>query len=494
MEHAVRSCLIAVRFGERLGLSEHERSAVYYVALLAWIGCTADAHGLMIWFGDDIDFRADSYRVDLRGLPMARFLLGHVGAGRPALQRARLTGSFLLSGKAAMEGHVRAHCDVAGELAMRLGLGEDVSAALQQAFERWDGNGLPSGLKGESLALSVRIVHLAEIAEVFHRLGGVDAAVGVARSRSATQFDPSLVDAFSKEATEVLGSLDAGTNLDALVEAEPGPRPRLSEETLDPALEAIADFVDLKSPFTAGHSRGVAGLAAVAARRYGLPEAEAVDVRRAALLHDLGRAGVSNAVWDKPGRLTDAELERVRLHPYLTERMLARPRALARVGTLAALHHERLDGSGYHRGLSGRSLPPAGRILGAADAYHAMTEPRPHRPALAADEAASTLREEVRAGRLDGHATDAVLAASGHRIRRRRAWPAQLTLREVEVLRLLARGALTREIAHLLFISEKTVGNHIEHIYTKIGVSTRAGASLFAMQHGLITDLEPAEK
>jgi HD-GYP domain-containing protein (c-di-GMP phosphodiesterase class II) len=204
-------------------------------------------------------------------------------------------------------------------------------------------------------------------------------------------------------------------------------------------------------------------------------------------VHDLGRLGVSNAIWDKRGPLTAPELERVRMHPYLTERMLASAEALAAVGAIAIQHHERLDGSGYPRGLSGDALTPAGRILAAADAYHAMTEPRPYRDARTAEEAAAGLRSGVRQALFDGGAADAVLRAAGHAVKRRREWPSGLTNREVEVLRLLVRGLSNKEIAERLVISRKTAGSHIEHIYTKIGVSNRAQASLFAVKHGLMT-------
>jgi DNA-binding CsgD family transcriptional regulator len=200
---------------------------------------------------------------------------------------------------------------------------------------------------------------------------------------------------------------------------------------------------------------------------------------------------VRNGIWDKPGPLSDGEWERVRLHPYYTERVLARPQGLARLGALAGLHHERLDGSGYHRGAPAGALPPAARILAAADAYHAMTEPRPHRPPWAPDAAAEELRRLVRAGRLDGAAANAVLQAAGHRVRRRRAWPAGLSAREVEVLRLVARGRSNRDIARLLVVSEPTVAHHVQHIYAKIGATSRAGATLYAMQHALLDTSEP---
>jgi HD-GYP domain-containing protein (c-di-GMP phosphodiesterase class II) len=240
----------------------------------------------------------------------------------------------------------------------------------------------------------------------------------------------------------------------------------------------------------AGHSRGVANLALEAGRIAGVSGDELSGLYRAGLLHDLGRLGVSNAVWDKPGPLTPAELERARLHPYLTSRMLAGVPALARSRELAANHHERLDGSGYPRGTNAPQLTPADRLLAAADVYHAMTEPRAHRPARAESEAAGEMRSEVRAGRLDGEAVNSVLKAAGHRTTARREWPAGLTAREVEVLGLLARGYSSRQIAERLVLTPKTVSNHIEHIYLKINVSSRASATHFAMRHGLVGSFE----
>src|SRR5206468_1827171 len=252
------------------------------------------------------------------------------------------------------------------------------------------------------------------------------------------------------------------------------------------------DFVDLKSPYTLGHARAVADLAAVAGAQLGLSEADIRVLRRAGLAHDLGRLGISNSIWDKAGPLGPGEWERVRMHPYLTERMLHQSEALAPLGAIAVAHRERLDGSGYPRGLAGAAISRPARILGAADAYQAMREPRPHRPARSTDEAAAELRADVKAGLLDAEAVEAVLGAAGHRVSRRREGPAGLTAREVEVLRLLARGLSNKEIAERLVIAPKTAGNHIEHIYAKIGASSRAAASLFAIRHGLLHDIDTA--
>jgi HD-GYP domain-containing protein (c-di-GMP phosphodiesterase class II) len=276
------------------------------------------------------------------------------------------------------------------------------------------------------------------------------------------------------------------TSWDAVMSAEPGLGVALTDPQLEAALEAVADFVDLKSPYTIGHSRNVADLAADAARAAGLSAGQVTLLRRAALVHDVGRLGVSNAVWDKTTPLTQAERERIRIHPYLSERMLGSSPPLAALAALAGQHHERVDGSGYPRGLSGDQLSPAAKILAVADTYRSKAEPRAHRPEQSPAQIETHLRGEVRAGRLDGAAVDAVLRAAGHRVRRRPDRPAGLTPREVEVLQLVARGLSYQQIAQRLVISRKTASNHVERVYTKIGVTNRAMASLFAVRHGLL--------
>jgi HD-GYP domain-containing protein (c-di-GMP phosphodiesterase class II) len=490
MEHVLRECVLALGLGELFSLDESERSVVYYGALLAWVGCHADSFEQARWFGDDISVRADVYTADLVGINRARFVMRNVGAGEAPVQRAKTALHFVVSGREAMESMHGTHCLIAGELATRLGLGEAVREALLQAFERWDGKGDPGLLAGAQISRPVRLVQLADVVEVFHRQGGTDAAIAVARARSGTQFDPALVDCFCDGASELLAPLSDATSWDAVIEAQPGLQQTLSNAELDAALEAIADFADLKSPYTMGHSRAVADLATEAGRRYGLPEEDIRTLRRAGLVHDLGRLGVSNAIWDKRGDLAAVEFERVRLHPYLTERILSASSLLAPLGVLAAQHHERLDGSGYPRGLTASALSPSARILAAADVYQAMTEPRAHRNPRSPAKALDELRAEARDGRLDGEAVDAVLSAAGHEATRRTVRPAGLTPPEVEILRLLARGLLNKEIALRLQITPKTVGNHIEHIYAKIGVSSRAAAGLFATEHGLLAGAE----
>jgi HD-GYP domain-containing protein (c-di-GMP phosphodiesterase class II) len=490
IEHMIRACLIALRMAESLKLAEAERRVLYYSGLLAWVGCHTDAYEQARWLGDDLTVKGDGhYGFDFgRTTDVAAFMVRHIGgARRPLLARVRAGVGFLKDGRRALASMAENHYRATDEMAERLGLGDDVRASLKQSFERWDGKGA-FGLKGEHILISSRLINLADVVEVFRRTAGVEAAVAIARKRSGTHFDPALVDLFCEQAHALFAGLEETTTWDAVIAAEPSLAPVVREDELDGVLDALGSFAELKSPWTLGHARGIADLAAAAGRGYGLAEADVTDLRGAALLHDIGALGVSNEIWDKPGVLTASEWERVRLHPYLTQRMLASSAALAPLGEIAVLHHERLDGSGYPRGLRGDAIGPAGRILAAADVYRAMIEPRPHRPALAPEPAATELRAEVAAGRLDGDAVAAVLRAEGHRVPRKREYPAGLTAREVEVLRLLARGFVNKEIGHRLFISAKTVGNHVEHIYAKIGATNRATASLFAQRHGLMTD------
>jgi HD-GYP domain-containing protein (c-di-GMP phosphodiesterase class II)/DNA-binding CsgD family transcriptional regulator len=486
MEHMLRSCLIALGLAEAIGLEQDRRTVVYYADLVSWIGCHADSHELAQVFGDDISFRSElDYARDRTDPAWRRTLLGHVGRGSSVTDRGLMLGLFLLSGEAPVSQLIQSHCQSAGLFAERLGLSPEVRRVLPQAFERWDGRGLPAGLQQEEVAIEMRIVHLADIVEVHHRLGGLEGAVAVARQRRGTKFDPALVDAFCSMAPDLLKALEADDVWHAVVEAAPDDAPELSPQELDGSLEAMADFVDVKSPHTPGHSRGVAALAAGAAARLGMPTDEVEELRRAGLVHDLGRMGVTNLIWDKAGPLTPADWERVRLHPYLSERMLSRPGTLRRLGELAGRHHERLDGSGYPHGLVGSALTPSMRLLAAADVYHAMREHRAHRNALSSEAAAAQLRDEARQGRLDSAAVEAVLGEGGHRMSRRVMWPRGLTAREVEILGLVAAGAGNREIARHLHISEKTLRNHLEHIYSKLEVSNRTGAVLFAIEHGL---------
>ncbi|MFI5085713.1 MAG: HD domain-containing phosphohydrolase [Actinomycetales bacterium] len=485
MEHMLRSTLLALRMAGRLGVDDSRRANIYYANLLAWIGCHADSFELAALFTDDIAFRADYYTVDQHGLPMYRSFFAHTGAALPPLQRTARRSRFALTGRTSVRSLIRSHCVSAGALAERMGLDDGLGDLLANAFERWDGHGLPAGRKGTDIPLEMRITALAETVEVFLRDGGVEGAVSMVRARSGTQFDPDLAAVFAAAADELTAGLLDGDPWQAALDAAPDDG-ELAADALDAVLTAMGDFADLKSPYTTGHSRAVAALAAAAAQEYGLGPDDADALRRAGWLHDLGRMGVSNEVWDKAEPLSRADRERIEMHPYLGERIVARLPGMKNVAELVGAHHERLDGSGYPRGVSGAALGPGQRILAAADAFRSSLEPRPYRGALTAVEAVERLRGEAAGGRLEAAAVDAVLVAAGERRRRpHRELPAGLTPREAEVLGMLCHGSSAGQIAATLVISPKTVRNHVEHIYLKIGASNRVGATLFALEHGL---------
>jgi putative nucleotidyltransferase with HDIG domain len=486
MEHVLGSCAIGVGLAERATLSPAETELVYLTSLLAWVGCHADSHEAVHWLGDDIAARHSLYAIDQTPLKKRLAFAEQLASSdqRP-LTKARRAADMLVGGRQALVDMRTDHCRLAGHMATRLGLRDDLGAALMQVYERWDGRGDPGAVRGDAITRAVRVFHLAKPIEVYHRASGLEATVEMVRARRGTEFDPDLADLFCAHAPEVLAPLDSGASWDVVMSRPPLNTP-LSPERATVALEAVADFVDLKSPYTLGHSRAVADLAAEAARLMGLAADDVESVRRAGLLHDLGRLGISNAIWDKQEPLSASEREHIRLQPYLTERILACSPTLGPLAPVASAHQERVDGSGYPRGLRGDALPATAKILAAADVYQATTEPRAYRDARSPDDAATQLRDEVRAGRLDAAAADAVLQAAGHKATRRPAQPAGLTARELEVLKLLARGHKNKRIAEELVISPRTVGHHISHIYLKIGASSRVGASLYATEHGLL--------
>ena len=303
MEHMIRACLIALRLGEWLGLAESERGVVYYSGLLAWVGCHTDAYEQAKWFGDDTTLKRDAhYHYDMgRVGPAISFMLKHVGGpDRSLMTRTRIAAAFGRDGLRALKALAENHYRATDELVERLGLGAEVREGLRQTYERWDGKGA-YGMKGEEIAVSSRLINLADVVEVFGRTGGVEAAMMVARERSGTQFDPDLVDAFCEHAPMVLTELDETSSWDAVIASEPSLEREIAGEELDLALEAIGEFAELKSPRIMGHVHAVTELVVAAATSFGLPDSDAALLRRASCVYDLGRLGVPNTVWDKPG-------------------------------------------------------------------------------------------------------------------------------------------------------------------------------------------------
>jgi HD-GYP domain-containing protein (c-di-GMP phosphodiesterase class II)/DNA-binding CsgD family transcriptional regulator len=380
-----------------------------------------------------------------------------------------------------------ADCEVSSRLARRLRMSESVVDALGHAFERWDGKGLPGIVAGGAIPLAARITGLTHtIATGMQRGQPIDVRRMV-RRRSGTDFDPAIADAFLQQAGDLLAEVSQATVWDVALGAEPVPQPWLPIGRIDEIVEAFADFADLQSPYTLGHSHAVARLASACAAGLGMSPEDVACQRRAGLLHHLGRVSVATGVWCKPGPLNHSEWERVRLYTYNTERIVGSAAALQGIAPLAGAVQERLDGSGYHRGLPAAVIATPSRVLAAADVYQSMTEQRPHRPALSGDDAARAMNAEVTAGRLDREVVAAVLEAKGyHGTAVRISWPVGLTDREIEVLRLMAQARPNKEIATRLFISEETVKNHVKHIYEKIGLATRAGAALFAIENDLL--------
>ena len=490
LEHVLRTTVVAMRFAEQLGLSQEDHDATYWVALFTTAGCTGVSFELSAVFGDDIEFRKAVVDVSPTTFDLMRFIIGRAGGGRGALTRARIKADLLFTRMSAVERSFLAHCAVSAQLTNRLGLGELVETCLYQTFAQYNGKGLPRNLGGSELLVPIQISNMAMQATALCRDKGVHSAVDFMEKCSGKFFDPKLIAAFCANAEDLLAVDPERSTWDAVVGTQPPGRGPLTDDELDDALALIGDYADLKSPWFTGHSRGVASLAVAAARTAGLPEADVKTLQRAAWVHDIGRNGVPNTIWDKPGPLTDFEMEKVRLHAYYTDRVLHNAGKLTLLASIASSAHERSGGSGYPRGIAGATIPLLGRFLEAADSYHAMIEDRPHRARLSRDEAAKELRRGAREGEYDGAAVDAVLSAAGHEVRRKPSAPAGLTPREVEVLVLASKGGTTRAVAHALGIAPKTAGNHIERIYAKIGVNSRAEAAMFAMQNGLLPNWE----
>jgi DNA-binding CsgD family transcriptional regulator len=470
LESQLRSCLLAGWLAEDLGAEPALRDAVYWVALLRFVGCTGHTHEVAQVFPDDIAIRAQTLVHDAANpAEVARDVIALVTAPRPAEEHPAIIEWIRENAKAWMVHNFTSGCEVADLLVRRLPFGPEVREALAFTFERWNGAGKPTGARGEAIPLAMRIVHLSHDMEAIARRLSPAAALAAAADRRDRTYDPALADRYVARGAEWLDRLARLEPWRAVLDSEPEPRQLLEGDDLDEALELLADFIDLKSPYRLGHSRRCATIGWEASRRL------------------FGITALPNSILDKPGPLTLAERERVDHHPFLTEQVLRRTPALAVLNPLASAHHEREDGTGYPKGLT--STAPGARVLAAADAWVGWTTERADRPAAADADAAHELRALSASGKLDPRATEAVLAVVGQGdapAPRRAPQAAGLSPREVEVLCLAAKGLTTAQIGKRLFISPKTTDHHIQHIYSKIGVSTRAAAALWAVQNRLI--------
>ncbi len=468
------------------------RETAYWVALLRYIGCIGHAHEVATVFGDEIAIRAQTLVHDAANpAEVMRDVVAFATAGRPPAERDEIIRMIQQTAREWAVYKFSSGCEVADRLVQRLDFGPRVREALGFTFERWNGNGYPAHAKGEAIPLAMRVVHLSHDMEAIGRLFSPAKALDASRERRDRTYDPALADLFSAHGRGWFERLARVDPWDATLALEPEPRRTLQGADLDNALAVAADFIDLKSPYMAGHSRRCAQLAADAGRLLGFTEEAVTTLRRAALVHDFGTTGVPNSIWDKPGALTRAEFDRVEPHSMLTEQMLRRSPALATLNPVACAHHEKADGSGYHKRVRTAGAEPGGAVLAAADIYVGLTTERADRPPLSDQDAATELRRLSSQGVLEHRAATAVLTAAGHgeppaSASRRTQHPGGLSGRELEVLHLAAKGLTTRQIAERLYISPKTADHHIQHVYTKIGVSTRAAAALWAMQNAVV--------
>jgi HD-GYP domain-containing protein (c-di-GMP phosphodiesterase class II) len=464
---AMRATLVAAELARRAGLPDADVCDVYYATLLRFAGCAATSHELAAALGgDDVVVRARGDLIDGARPQEALQLLASLGVRQ--LVKAPRVPKLIAAG-------ARADCEVGAELTRRLRLPEAVRRAVLEGFERFDGKGVPEGKAGEEIALPARYAAVGFAAVMFDDHAAVERWSGRA-------LDPAIAAILLEAPDELLAQPDDVWA--AVVEAEPGPgRTFQSDAALEEALAGFGDAADLKSPWFHGHAAGVARLASSAAPATG---ADPDLVRRAGLVHDLGRVAVPTGVWERPGPLRADEWELVRLHPYRSGRILARSPVLAPLAPVVSRHHERVDGSGYPAGVRRGELDAEACVLAAADVLHALGEPRPHRRAFRQAEASRILANCP----LDRDAIRAVLDAAGAPPPELPPLPANLTERELEVLRRLVAGHTKREIAGELIISASTVHTHTVHIYEKCGVSTRAGLAMFAMQHGLAAGMK----
>ncbi len=480
-----------MRVADRLKLSLSQQADVYYTSLLMHAGCTAGSPQFAAYLAsDELVAQRDLCLCDPYNFrEVMGCLWSHASPGSSVSSRGMHFLALLMQGEKAFAEVEHGCSDVGSTIAGRLRLPEATRQSLFQICDTWGGKG-PHKLRRDDIPLPTRIVNAAMVFEVFFSTTGQEAAIQAATKRREKSFDPQVVDALrSLSADDPLWQDLKHDDLWGLaLSLEPEPRRYIGDRDLDDVASSLADFVDLKNSRVATHSRNVACLAEGMARRVRLPEPDVVLTRRAALVHALGQIAVPAHVLNKEGPLTTDENEKLRLHPYYTERITARSPALQAMGRIGAMHHERLDGSGYPQGLSGDQVPMTARIVALADAFQELTEDRPGKPAQSTDDAQQQLERE------SGTKFDPVCLAalsqetggSPARAPTRVQWPGGLTDREVEVLRLVSRGLTSKEMAKALVVSESTARHHLEHIYAKAGVTSRAGAVMFAAENGLL--------
>lgn len=411
--HCLRSCWIGMHTGQMLGLDAAQLSDLYYTLLLKDTGCSSNAARLWeLYGGDELLTKHDFKLVDSQSLiQLARFVLRHAGPGEAIRQRMKRLFNLYRNGESLATELVHTRCERGAGIVRRLGFSDAVADGIFSLDEHWNGNGRPEGLEGEAIPLTARIALLAQVIDVFNTAGGQRGACAEVRRRVGTWFDPQVAQAFfavSRSATFWLG-LDRVGLEERIWALEPTACTVLIDEPrLDAIAEAFAEIIDAKSNFTYGHSQRVATYADALGSELGVSATRQRWMRRGALLHDIGKLGVSNSILDKPGRLDNVEWESVKQHARLTENILMRVRIFHELAPIAGAHHERIDGNGYPKRLRGRSIPLETRIITVADIFDALTADRPYRGALAVDEALSIMTRE-RDVAIDGECLDALI-------------------------------------------------------------------------------------
>lgn len=400
MGHSVRACIIGMRLAQQIGLPAPERADLYYSLLLKDAGCSSNSSRLFhIVTADEIKAKRDVKLTDWTrvGWESLQYALTHVATDLPFLQRIRRLFQVAATQQQDSCALVKIRCERGADIAKQLGFSDRVVSGIYSLDEHWNGRGYPDGLRKDEIPLFSRIANLSQTLDVFHTDRGPSAAIDVASRRSGRWFDPQLVNAavcMSKNGTLWTG-LDSPDLLHKVIALEPEQR-RIpaNEDAIDNICQAFAEVIDAKSPFTYRHSSGVAEAAMEIAHWFGMKPRDVKLLRRAALLHDLGKLSVPNAILEKPGKLTDEEWTIVRKHPYYTLEILKRIPGFEALGEEAAAHHEKLDGSGYWRGLVAEQLSTFARILAVADIFDALRAKRPYRDSLPLEKTFSILREE----------------------------------------------------------------------------------------------------
>lgn len=480
-ETAIATSVIATRLARMADVQGFELADVYYTGLLRFLGCTAFSHEMAHEYGlgDDLTLLRELTTVNA-DKPVQLVQGAWRSARGASLGTKAKAVARIVSDPKTPKKFASAHCHLAVSLAVQLAMSEGVIRSLGQIYERWDGKGQPHGLRGEAISRPARILHVAWRLAAHRALEGERGLQPLLKERGGRELDDALCRLAARHLPELLRDLDGPTRWETFLTEEPLPRIHIGKERWIAVAEAFARFTDIKSPYFLGHSKRVGELARSAAQATGANDDELDSILVAGYLHDIGRVVIPNGILDKRSALTSSERRKIEEHDYETSRILSRAEIFSDVARLASAVHERLDAKGYHRGLSASALSRSARVLACADAFVALTQDRAYRPALSVPDAVQTLSRAAEQGSLCRDSLDAVVGAAGHVLPKAAAGQSGLTEREIEVVRLIARGLTNKEIAAQLFISSKTVQRHMENVFGKIGARTRAAVAVFA--------------